>query len=198
MRATGGAIVLALALAVTYVPAAGASLSLSEREQKQALVFGQRSVINETFGGEWRVVQGSGESVEVVTPFHRLALAARHAAFKNEPLKPQDKEKLLTELKDRLMFWVYLEGPSEQFARHFSPRLLVDDREMLVDDREIEPALVPHERTAVRQANGRSLARCVYWFPTKDLTGTSRPVLVVRDAEGQAVSRFAIDLARMR
>src|SRR5204862_276611 len=83
--------------------------------------FGQRSVINETFGGEWRVLQGSGESVEVVTPFHRLALAARHAAFKNEPLKPQDKEKLLTELKDRLMFWVYLEGPSEQFARHFSP-----------------------------------------------------------------------------
>ena len=81
MRATGGAIVLAFALAVTYVPAAGASLSLSEREQKQALVFGQRSVINETFGGEWRVVQGSGESVEVVTPFHRLALAARHAAF---------------------------------------------------------------------------------------------------------------------
>jgi len=191
VRATGGAIVLALALAVTYVPAAGASLSLSEREQKQALVFGQRSVINETFGGEWRVEQGSGESVEVVTPFHRLALAARHAAFKNEPLKPQDKEKLLTELKDRLMFWVYLQGPSEQFARHFSPRLLVDDRE-------IEPALVQNERTAVRQDNGRYLARCVYWFPTKDLTGTSRPVLVVRDAEGQAVSRFAIDLARMR
>jgi hypothetical protein len=191
VRATGGAIVLALALAVTYVPAAGASLSLSEREQKQALVFGQRSVINETFGGEWRIVQGSGESVEVVTPFHRLALAARNAAFKNEPLKPQDQEKMLTELKDRLMFWVYLQGPSEQFARHFSPRLLVDDRE-------IEPALVQNERTAVRQDNGRFLARCVYWFPTKDLTGTSRPVLVVRDAEGQAVSRFAIDLARMR
>ncbi len=67
-----------------------------------------------------------------------------------------------------------------------------------MDDREIEPALVQNERTAVRQDNGRYLARCVYWFPTKDLTGTSRPVLVVRDAEGQAVSRFAIDLARMR
>src|SRR5262249_59421550 len=73
VRATGGAIVLALALAVTYVPAAGASLSLSEREQKQALVFGQRSVINETFGGEWRVEQGSGDSVEGVTPVHPVA-----------------------------------------------------------------------------------------------------------------------------
>jgi len=191
MRAAGAAVVLAAALAATNVPAAGASLSLSDREQKQALVVGQRSVINETFGGEWRIVQGSGESVEVVTPFHRLALAARNAAFKNEPLKPQDQEKMLTELKDRLMFWVYLHGPSEQFARHFSPRLLVDDRE-------IEPALVQNERTAIRQDNGRYLARCVYWFPTKDLTGTSRPVLVVRDSEGQPVTRFAIDLAGMR
>jgi hypothetical protein len=191
VRATRAAVVLAIALAATNVPAVAASFSLSEREQKQALVVGQRSVINETFGGEWRIVQGSGESVEVVTPFHRLALAARNAAFKNEPLKPQDRDKMLTELKDRLMFWVYLQGPSEQFARHFSPRLLVDDRE-------IEPALVQNERTAVRQDNGRYLARCVYWFPTKDLTGTSRPVLVVRDAEGQPVTRFAIDLARMR
>jgi len=42
---------------------------------------------------------------------------------------------------------------------------------------------VQNERTAIRQENGRYLARCVYWFPTKDLTGTARPVLVVRDAE---------------
>src|SRR5439155_196994 len=83
--------------------------------------------------------------------------------------------KMLTELKDRLMLWVYLQGPSEQFARHFTPRLVVDDRE-------IEPALVQNERTAIRQENGRYLARCVYWFPTKDLTGTARPVLVVRVA----------------
>src|SRR5262249_4157193 len=123
--------------------------------------------------------------------FRGWAGGAGTGASKSEPLKPQDQEKMLTELKDRLMFWVYLQGPSEQFARHFSPRLLVDDRE-------IEPALVQNERTAVRQDNGRYLARCVYWFPTKDLTGTSRPVLVVRDSEGQAVTRFAIDLARMR
>lgn len=190
MRVAGAAVVL-VALAVANVPAAAASLTLSAREQKQALVVGQRSVTSETFGGEWRVVHGSGESVEVVTPFYRLALAARHAAFKNEPLKPQDQDKLLTELKDRLIFWVYLHGPSDQFARHFAPRLVVDDRE-------IEPALVQNERTAVRQDNGRYLARCVYWFPTKDVTGTSRTVLVVRDVEGQPVTSFAIDLARMR
>jgi len=191
MKTIGAAFVLAGVLAAAHVPAAAAWLTLNEREQHQAVVVGQRSVTSETFGGEWRVVHGSGESVEVVTPFHRLALAARNAAFKNEPLKPQDQEKLLVELKDRLMLWVYLVGSSEQFARHFSPRLLVDDRE-------IEPVLVQNERTAIRQENGRFLARCVYWFPTKDLTGTSHPVLVVRDVEGQPVTRFAIDLARMR
>jgi len=191
VRAAGVAVVLAVGLAAAHAPAVAASFTLSEREQQQALVVGQRSVTSETFGGEWRILHGSGESVEIVTPFHRLALAARHAAFKNEPLKPQDQEKMLTELKDRLMLWVYLHGPSEQFARHFTPRLVVDDRE-------IEPALVQNERTAIRQDNGRYLARCVYWFPTKDLTGTARPVLVVRDAEGQPVTRFAIDLTRMR
>src|SRR5262249_56085136 len=124
------------------------------------------------FGGGCRTVQASGRRVESATPVRRLALGERNVASKNEPLKPQDKGKMRRELKDRVMFWVYLQGPSEQFARHFSPRLLLDDRE-------IEPALVQNERTAVRQDNGRYLARCVYWFPTKDLTGTSRPVLVV-------------------
>jgi len=58
---------------------------------------GQRSVTNESFGGEWRSLQGSGESVEVVTPFPP---ASRWPPVtppsKNEPLKPQDQEKMLT------------------------------------------------------------------------------------------------------
>src|SRR2546422_11774081 len=43
----------------------------------------------------WRVANPSGDSVTVVTPFHRIVMAARHAAFKNEPLKPDEPEKLL-------------------------------------------------------------------------------------------------------
>jgi hypothetical protein len=38
----------------------------------------------------------------------------------------------------------------------------------------------------------------VYGFPIRDLTSTSRVMLVVRDVEQRDVSRFTIDLSAMR
>jgi hypothetical protein len=184
-------IVVALTLVVSVGPAAAASLALSDRDRTEALRLGQRSVTNETFGGEWRVVNGSGESVSVITPFHRLALAARHAAFKNEPLKPQDQQRMLDELKDRLIVEVSLLGPRTDFARYLTPRLVLGDVE-------IQPLLVQNERTAVRQQNGNFLARCRYSFPNKEIEPSSQLVLLVRDPDGELVARFPIDLARMR
>jgi hypothetical protein len=89
------------------------------------------------------------------------------------------------------VIWAQLRGPREDFARFLAPRLIAGDRE-------IEPAFVQNERTAARQESGTYLARCVYGFPTRDLTGKSRVVLVVRDADGRDVSRFTIDLSAMR
>ncbi|MGH7324718.1 MAG: hypothetical protein ACREJ9_08725 [Candidatus Rokuibacteriota bacterium] len=191
MRRDAAVIALMVAFAASSMPAGAALLTLGEPERQEALRTGERSVSSEVFGEEWRIVHGSGESVTVFTPFHRLALAARHAAFKKEPLKPQDQARLLEELKDRLVFWVDLHGPREDFARHLRPRLVAGTRE-------IEPSLVQNDRTALRRENGSYLARCQYAFPTKDLSGTARVTLVVRDAEGQAVARFPIDLSRMR
>jgi hypothetical protein len=184
------ALVLGLGLA-GLGSAAGAWLALTDREKEEALRVGQRSITTEVFGAEWRILNGAGESVTVITPFHRLALAARHAAFRNEPLKAQDQQRMLDELKERLMFEVNLLGPRPEFARYLAPRLLAGDRE-------IEPALVQNERTALRQESGAYLARCRYWFSSKELTAGSPLVLVVRDPEGRQVARFAIDLARMR
>ena len=89
-----------------------------------------------------------------------------------------------------------LRGTREDFARHYAPRFVVGDRDGV--EREIAPSFVQNERTALKQDGGTFLARCVYVFPTKEFTGTSRGTLVVRDAEGREVSRFALDLARMR
>jgi len=180
-----------LAAATASEPAGGATLVLGERERQEALQVGQRSVTSETFGQEWRVVSGSGESVTVITPFHRLALAARNAAFKSEPLKPQEQQRMLQEVKDRLRFQVELHGRREDFARYYKALLLVGDRA-------IEAAFEQCDRTALRQSNGTYLARCEYWFPTKDLKGTARLSLVVRDSDGQPVARFPIDLGQMR
>jgi hypothetical protein len=171
--------------------ARGASFVLTPGEREDALRVGARSVAVETFDAEWRVTNGAGDSVTMLTPFHRLVLAARHAAFRHEPLKPDTPDRLQREQQDRLLLWARLHGPREDFARFYAPRLRVGDRE-------IEPAFVQNERTAARQDDGRYLARCAYAFPTRDLTGTSRVTLIVRDADGRDVSRFTIDLSTMR
>ena len=182
----------AAAWLLAATPASAAFLTLTEAQQAEALRVGQRSVSTETgFDAEWRVGNAAGESLVVMTPFYRLALAARNAAFKNETVKPQDQDKLLQELRDRLMVWVELPGPREDFARYYTPRLLAADRE-------IAPVFVQNERTGLRRANGSFLARSVYAFPNREITGQSKLVLVIRDPDGQLMSRFAIELAKMR
>jgi hypothetical protein len=184
-------------IALAASAAGAASFVLDERETGRAMALGQRSVTSETpFDAEWRVTNTAGEVLLVVTPFHRIALAARHAAFKNEPLAAAEREKLLREQKDRLPIWVFLRGAREDFARHYAPRLLVSDKDG--SEREIAPSFVQNERTALKQDGGTFLARCVYGFPTKEFTGTSRGTLVVRDGEGREVSRFSLDLSKMR
>jgi hypothetical protein len=184
-----GLIVLA-AVAVAGTPAAGASLALTDGERQAALRLGEKSVFEDSFGGEWRVANAAGENLTVMTPFHRLALAARHAAFKNEPLKPEEPDKLLNEQKDRLIFDAELRGPRPDFAVRLRP-------ELVVDGHTIKPAFLQNERSALRR-DGAYVARCRYAFPTKELTGVSRASLVVRDPAGREASTFMVDLAKMR
>ena len=187
-----GLVVAILGWLLAATPVGAALLALTEAQQADALRAGQRSVTAETgFDAEWRVDNSAGESLTVMTPFYRLALASRNAAFKNEAMKPQDQTKMLQALRDRLMFWVNLNGAREDFARYYAPRLLVGDLE-------IEPVFVQNERTGLRQANGSFLARSVYAFPTRDVAGTSKVVLLISNPAGHLVSRFAVDLAKMR
>src|SRR5438034_4703061 len=143
--------------------------------------MGAQSITQDSFDTEWRVANPAGDNLTVITPFHRLVLAARNAAFKNERMKDSEPEKLLREQQDRLVIWANLRGPREDFARFYAPRILLGDRE-------IEPAFVQNERTALRMDGGAYLARCVYRFPTKDMTETARLLLVIRDADGRDVS----------
>src|SRR5262249_48508132 len=108
------------ALALALVPAltAGAALTLDEDALREAVGTGGESVSNDAFATEWRVSNDRGESVSVLTPFHRLVVAARHATFNGKPLKPSDPEKILKENRDRLVFLVELQGASENFARY--------------------------------------------------------------------------------
>jgi hypothetical protein len=176
---------------IAVSPGAAASLVLSEREREEALQFGRRSVITEGFGNEWRVQGPAGQSLVVMTPFHRLALAARNTTFKNEPLTPKEIESLLKEHSGKLTFWTTLRGGKPDFARFLAPALL-DGRV------EIKPTFVQNELTALPEDDGRYAARCVYVFPADRLNPGGRVTLVVRDPSEKEVARFQVDLSAMR
>ena len=182
---------LLVLLLVAPSPAGAASFRLEPQQRTDALRVGAQSITKDSFDTEWRVANPAGDTLTVITPFHRLVLAARNAAFKNEPMKESEPEKLLREQQDRLVIWATLRGPREDFARFYVPRLRLGDRE-------IEPSFVQNERTAARVESGGYLARCVYGFPVKEISAKSRVTLVVRDPDGRDVSRFTIDLASMR
>lgn len=181
----------ALALLLEAGAAAAASFTLDQRQVQEAVEVGERSVTREGVGDEWRVRNAAGDVLTVMTPFHRLAVAARHAAFRKEPLKPRDRDRLLKAHQDRLVFWVELKGAQEDFARFYVPRLIADARH-------VEPTFTQNERTALRGEDGTFIARSVYGFPTKALSGTSKVILVVRDGDGRDVASFTVDLASMR
>ena len=82
-------LVVIIAALIAVGEAAAASFSLSEAERRAAVQAGERSITSEDFDREWRVSSDGGE-VTVLTPFHQLAVAARHAAFKKDPLEPSD------------------------------------------------------------------------------------------------------------
>ena len=184
-------VLLALVLVLAPLPATAVMLQLSDGDRRDAMRLGERSITNETFDGEWRVVGDTGESLVVMSPFHRLALAARNAAFKNDTLKPTDIDRVVKQDANRLVVWANLLGGSENFARYYVPRLMAGTRE-------IKAVFVQNERTAIRQEDGRFLARCIYGFPIQNLTGRDRLALIVADADGRDVTRFTIDLASMR
>ena len=172
-------------------PAAAASFSLGERERQDAIAAGRRSVVSEEFGAEWRARNAAGETLTVMTPFHRLALAARNAAFKGETLKPKEVETAAKETGGKLTVWVTLRGTTADFARFYAP-VLLDGKT------EIKPTFVQNERTALRAEDGGYAARCLYVFPAAGLGGKDRFTLVVRNPDEKEVSTFTVDLSAMR
>ena len=191
----GRAVVVAAILAgmapVSATAAAGATFAMGDSQKRQALDYGRQSATRENYDAEWRVTNGGGETVVVLTPFHRLVIASRHATFRDEPLRPNEPDRLLREQKDRLVVALELRGPQEDFTRLYVP-------ELEIGDRKVKAAFVQNDRTAARLDDGAYLARCTYAFPLRELRGTSRVALVVRDADGREARRFTIDLGTMR
>lgn len=182
---------LFLACLLGSAPLSAASFFLTEQETKAAIEVGQQSLHLHDFDREWQVNGADGSSLTALTPFYRLVLAARNRAFKNETLKRREIEELVKD-KGKLLFSVRLYGSRADFARWYQPVLLVPGREA------VQPSFVQNERTALREEDGRYLARCFYSFPTAGLNPRGQVTLLVRDPDGRGVARFTVDLASMR
>ena len=192
MRWCGWLALVAIAAWLMPVPpAAAVSFALAEADRQDAMRVGQRSVTVGEFGGEWRATDGAGQTLLVMTPYHRLALAARNAAFKKDVLKPKDVESVLKASQNKLALWVTLRGGSADFARFFEPVLLGGAEE-------VKASFVQNERTALRQEDGRYAARCLYVFPAEGVAPRGRVTLLVRDQDSKEMAKFTVDLSTMR
>jgi hypothetical protein len=169
-----------------------ASFTLTPEQRDDAIRTGKRSIVSGAFDAEWSVSGAEpAQAVMVMTPFHRLALAARNSAFKNQELKPQDVEALLKEQAGTLTLWATLRGGTADFARFYTP-LLVSGRE------QIKPSFTQNERTARREDDGSYTARCMYVFPSGGLRPNDTVTLIVKGSDDKQVAKFTVDLSAMR
>ena len=181
-----------LCLTVVRPVGAAASFTLTPDQRAAAIRLGQQSVVNEEFGGEWQVGgAGPGQTLVVVTPFHRLALAARNSAFKSQELKPTDIDALSKDQEGTLTLWATLKGGKGDFARFYAPVLVSGQQE-------IKATFVQNERTARREDDGSFTARCMYVFPTDKLNAKDTVTLIVKNSESQPVAKFTVNLSAMR
>ena len=185
-------LVLAAGL-VAATPGGAMSLVLTDRDREQAIRAGKKSIVAEEFGGEWRVKDAAGQTLTVMTPFHRLALAARNSAFQSKELKPKDVESVLKGSEGTLAFRVTLRGGKADFARFYTP-------ELLAGSQTVRASFVQNERTPLVQDDGRLAARNVYVFPLEGLPMNGAVTLVVRGAppDQKEVLRAKIDLGKFR
>lgn len=187
------AVVLVVAAAgLVGGPAAALVPVLSPAEIQEAVAEGTRSLGRDDFGEEWRVQLPGGEEIVVTTPFSRLALAARQAAFKEQPLTERQVQEQVERGKGKLQVLVATFGRQVDFARWYQAVLRVDDRE-------VRATFTQNERTALRLEDGRFLARNLYVFPLEGLPVRGTVTLVVRHGlERTEVLRATLDLGRMR
>ena len=187
------ALVTTAGLCLTSVaPLRAASFTLTPAERAEAIRAGKRSIVSEEFGGEGKVGgERPGQSVMVITPFHRLALAARNSTFKGQELAAKDIDDLLRDQEGRVTVWAALAGGKADFARFYTAVLMAGRQE-------IKPSFRQNERTGRREDNGSFTAHCIYVFPAEQFKPTDTLVLIVKDSDERQVAKFMLDLSAMR
>ena len=184
---------LVLAWLLVWPTAAAAMIpTLSSRDVQAALDAGEQGIAQEDFGEEWHVTYPDGVEIVVLTPFARLAHAARRAALKSEPMTDKQRQEQIDRGKTSLQLTVTMFGPSADFPKWYRAALRVGDRE-------VKSTFDQNEATPLRLPDGRFTARNVYTFPLEGLPPRGTVTLIVNHLiRKKEVLRVPLDLGKMR
>ena len=190
-----GGIAATLTLGLLGAPGPSPALvgDLTSEGAREAIDAGSGSLTQEDFAEEWQLRLPGGEEVVVSTPFSRLALAARQAAMKGEPLTEKQRQEQIDRGKGRIQLLVTMYGSERDFARWYQPTLVVGGRE-------VKATFAQNERTPLRLEDGRYAARNVYVFPLEGLPTGRAVTLVVKGPppDQKEVLRAPLDLGKFR
>ena len=194
-RGAPGAVLSLTVLLLGGAPGAALALvgDLTPDGIREAIDAGTAGITQDDFAEGWHLRLPGGEEVVISTPFSRLAIAARQAAIRGEPLSERQQKEQIDRGKGRIQFLVTMHGTSRDFARWYQPALVVGGRE-------VKASFAQNERTPLRLDDGRYAARNVYVFPLEGLPKDGAVTLVVRGAppEQKEVLRARLDLGKFR
>ena len=88
----------------------------------------------------------------VMTPFHRLALAAQNSAFKSQDLKPKDVEALLKEPEGKLVPWATLRWGRSRSTSSDAMRIRLDTLTTCRSGPRVRPTAPPALSTPPRRS----------------------------------------------
>ena len=141
-------LVLAVGL-VGATPGEAVSFALADRDREQAVRMGKKSIVEEQFGAEWRLKDASGQTLVVMTPFHRLALAARNSAFRSQELRPKDIQSTVKDIDYKNLNYVAVGRLPDLRTTYTKKDANLNDAILLLNTDRSEPfSVAPGDRIA--------------------------------------------------
>ena len=178
-------------------PAGAVWTRLTEEQTNLAIAYGKTNKEADylTFFKEWRVDLGYGKgAARSFTPFSKVAFEAKNSPFEHVKLTPDDINKLLEELKDRLAFGVSLYGDELDFAKDCHAVLKHKGQTIRpVEERHAEVA----ESSKSWPQSPAYRAICYYYFDLHRIDLNSTVTLEVSIPKGKPVE-FTFDLSKIK
>ncbi len=122
------------------------------------------------------------------TEFSAVALETRRFLAIGQEIKPDQLERLTTDMRGRLEISVVITGPDREFLRRH-------DAHLVQGETRVRP--VRWDVFRATQEKGRWVAPATYVFPTRDVDPQRAVALLLRDVTGHEI-QFDFDLSSLK